>query len=325
MHLRDVPVRASLAALFSLAVGCGAARSAPEHVGMLGACVAGRDGCVAVLDDGALVTEYVYRDVRVPCLYPLNAPGNAPGGVPMTRGFPLAERPNEEHDHPHQVSLWFAHGDVNGHDFWQDPDNRIVNGDAILCDAGSGKVRVRARNLWLAQGELILIEDRVMTFRLADDRRVIDFDFKLSPAGEAVTFGDTSEGAFAIRMNPELRLQGPVAKGSARNSEGVTGADVWGKRARWIAYWGPVEGQAVTLAMMDHPQNPRFPTWWHARDYGLCAANPFGIHAFEDAAPAAGALRIGAGEKLRLRYRVVLRSGELDVGDVEDDWEEWAD
>lgn len=310
---------AGLAGVALLAL-CSACASAGAPATMTGACVEGGADGVVVRDGDEIVTAYRFRGVRVPALYPLFAPG----GVPVTRGFPFEERPGEEHDHPHHVSLWLAHGDVNGLDFWRDPATRIENADAILCDAGRGRVCIRARNLWTQQEELVLIEDRVMTIRLGKRMRSIDFDFLLSPVDEAVTFGDTPDGTFAVRMHPELRLSGPVAKGSARNSAGVTGAAVRGERARWVAYSGPVEGRMVTLALMDHPENPRHPTWWNARDDGLCAANPFGMYAFEDAAPAAGALRVAAGEVLRLRYRVLVAAGELDDGDLDDAWEAFA-
>jgi hypothetical protein len=304
----------------ALCVALAACASTRTPTTLTGACVEGTEGCVAVLDGTELVTAYRFRDQRVPALYPLLAPG----GVPVTRGFPFEERPDEERGQPHHASLWLAHGDVNGNDFWRGSDTRIENGDAVLCDAGAGEACVRARNLWIAREELVLIEDRVMTFHLRKDVRVIDFDFVLSPAVEAVTFGDTPEGTFAMRMHPELRLVGPVAKGSVRNSEGVAGPAVWGQRARWIAYSGPVGGQMVTVAMMDHPKNLRHPTWWNARDHGLCAANPFGMHAFADAVPAAGAVRVSAGEVMRLRYRVVLAAGKPDDGDLDDLWEAFA-
>jgi hypothetical protein len=289
---------------------------AGEPGGML---VEGRAGRIAVLDEGDLFTEYVFEGQRVPCLYPLLAPG----GVPVTRGFPLEPQPGEPEDHPQQVSLWLAHGDVNGHDFWQDPAARIENGEAILCDSGSGEARIRGRNLWVAGDDLLLVESRSMAFRMEDDLRAIDFDVRLSPAHGPVTFGDTRDGTFAVRLRPELGF-GPGGAGTALNSEGERDAGVAGKRARWVAYAGEIEGKELMVAVLDHPKNPRHPPRWQASDYGLCAANPFGLHAFEDAAPAAGALRVEESETLRLRYRVVIFRGGLDADAVEDEWQDLA-
>lgn len=306
--------------LLLLVPACGAQPRGHEDPGA-GIVVAGRPGKIAVLDEGELFTEYLYTGQRVPCLYPLCAPG----GVPVTRAFPFEERPGEPQDHPHHLSLWFAHGDVNGHDFWQDPETSIVNGEAVMCDSGSGAACIRARNLWMAGGELLLVESRTMTFRFGSDARVIDFDLRLSPAAEAVTFGDTKEGTFALRVRPELAFAGEGEHGTALNSEGQTDGDVWGKRARWVAYAGTVDGQQVGVAVLDHPKNPRHPTWWHARDYGLLAANPFGMHAFENADPAAGAVRVGPEETLRLRYRVVVFRGGLTARRIEKQWKDYAE
>ena len=163
-----------------------------------------------------------------------------------------------------------------------------------------------------------------MTFTTDRKRRAVEFDIRLSPIEGPVVFGDTKEGTFAIRMHPQLRLEGPVATATARNSEGVEGRDVWGKRARWIAYSGSVEGEAVTVVMMDHPSNLRHPTWWHARDYGLCAANPFGARAFEGKQGDSGDFTLEADGQLRMRYRILLMPGGIDVATIEADFASFA-
>jgi hypothetical protein len=65
--------------------------------------------------------------------------------------------------------------------------------------------------------------------------------------------------------------------------------------------------------MFDHPKNPRHPTWWHVRDYGLFAANPFGKHDFEPAHkanPKAGDLTIPAGGRVTFRWRFYFHAGD---------------
>ncbi|MEM7305328.1 MAG: PmoA family protein [Planctomycetota bacterium] len=281
----------------------------------------GREGRIAVLQDGELFTEYRYEGLAKPCLYPLYAPG----GVPVTRGWPIEEREGEEHDHPHHLSLWVAHGAVNGHDFWTGENTEIQNAESIVCSSGRDCATLFSRNKWIAGEDLVLVETRSMKFTIESDLHILDFDITLSPADGPVTFGDTKEGTFGLRMHPALRLRGESAQGSALNSEGVEGKDVWGKRARWIAYGGPVEGEEVTIALLDHPKNPRHPTWWHARDYGLVAANPFGIHDFERKPAGTGDLTVASSDKLRLRYRVLLMEGAIDADDIDDAWEEYAD
>ena len=127
-----------------------------------------------------------------------------------------------------------------------------------------------------------------------------------------------------IRSNPSLRLKGPVAKGKAVNSEGVEGRAVWGKRAAWVSYWAPVEMNVIGFSIFDHPTNPRHPTWWHARDYGLVAANPFGIHNFERKPKGTGDLKIKDGETVTFRYRFLFHAGDVKSAGIAKRYEAWG-
>jgi hypothetical protein len=97
-------------------------------------------------------------------------------------------------------------------------------------------------------------------------------------------------------------------------SGGATDQAAWGTRAKWVTYHGPdPQGHAVSVTIFDHPQNLRHPTWWHSRDYGLFAANPFGIHDFEKGGDKAkGNHLLAHGQTLVLRYRVLIESGGPD-------------
>jgi len=128
-----------------------------------------------------------------------------------------------------------------------------------------------------------------------------------------LTFGDTKEGSMAIRLAETMRLKGKVGQGHIVNSNGVRDGDTWGKRADWVDYYGPVNGQTVGVAIFDHPQNPRHPTWWHVRDYGLFAANPFGERDFYNDKTRDGSLSIEPGKPLRFRYRVVIHPDGTDI------------
>ena len=120
----------------------------------------------------------------------------------------------------------------------------------------------------------------------------------------------------AIRLAPTMRVKGEVAQGQILSSEGLRDGDTWGKRAAWVDYWGPVDNQTVGVAIFDHPENPRHPTWWHVRTYGLFAANPFGIHDFEKKADGTGDYRVPAGESVRFRYRFLFHHGDPVAADV---------
>ena len=107
---------------------------------------------------------------------------------------------------------------------------------------------------------------------------------------------------------------GKEAKATLTNSNGETILEAWGKRAKWAAYSGPDEkGQAVVVAILDDPLSFRHPTHWHARDYGLLAANPFGIHDFEKMKDKTiGNLVLHKGDALLLNYTVIIHQGTLE-------------
>ncbi len=275
-----------------------------------------------VIIDGNLFTEY-HGDTRVPCLYPLMSPS----GTHLTRQYPFVkEVAGEKSDHPHHTGFWFTHGNVNGHDFWHKDDCKIVTRKIT-------ETKVRQQNdetavtfsvelAWEAKGEPIVLEQRQYDITLAGKTRLIDVTSVMTPAGDNVTFGDTKEGSFAIRTAPSLRLVGEVAKGKITNSAGVKDNDAWGKRARWVAYHGPDSaGTPQVIAILDHNKNLRHPTWWHARNYGLLTANPFGIRAFRDkSVKGSGNFELKKGESLTQRYRLLLHEGNLASAKAEESW-----
>jgi hypothetical protein len=268
--------------------------------------------------DGQLFTEYFFKDVPRPYCYPVIGPG----GAPMTRNWPMNTTPNEEHDHPHHRSFWFAHGSINGYDFWSEEKGygKTVHDAFTEVKSGSKVGTIRSRNKWIANdGTLVCTDDRTLrVYEPANpDERVVDFEITLHASQGPLTFGDTKEGTMALRLAETMRLKGPVGHGHIINSEGVRDGDTWGKRADWCDYYGPVDGKTVGVAIFDHPQNPRHPTWWHVRDYGLFAANPFGEHDFEKLRDkTAGNLTVLAGHDLTFRYRFYFHSGDATQAQV---------
>jgi hypothetical protein len=276
--------------------------------------------------NGQLFTEYFYKAVPRPYFYPLIGPG----GAPMTRNWPMKTTPDEEHDHPHHRSLWFAHGEVNGYDFWSEAKDfgKIVH-------QGFGEIKsakevgvIQSTNQWVAaNGTVICTDERTVRFHApgpADDR-MIDFEITLRAPESDVTLGDTKEGTLAIRLAETMRLKGKVGHGHIVNSEGIRDDATWGKRADWCDYYGPVEGNTVGIAIFDHPRNPRHPTWWHVRDYGLFAANPVGQHDFEKLPDKhAGNFVIPAGKSATFRYRIYLHPGDEKQAHVAAKYEEYV-
>jgi len=131
----------------------------------------------------------------------------------------------------------------------------------------------------------------------------------------------------ATRLAETMRLQDKDKQRGAGHivmSTGVKDEDTWGKRADWCDYSGPVNGKTVGLAIFDHPDNPRHPTWWHVRDYGLFAANPFGLHDFEKKPKGTGDFEIGPGQAVTFRYRFYYHLGNENDAHVAARYDEYT-
>lgn len=299
-----------LAALL-LAAGCATHRPAG---GSQRVHVFETNNVIRVEFDGQLFTQYHFRDVSRPFLYPLLGPG----GEHFTRRWPQEDVPGEEHDHPHHHALWFAHGDVNGVDLWSEVDKagRTVHQYFLEQRSGDDRGSISTRNEWRAKdGKLLGHDERTFVFhRPNGPERVVDCTFTVFASQGEMTLGDTKEGTFAIRVAESMRVVQPKGQPAGRghlvSSTGEKDGAVWGKRAEWVDYSGPVGDKTLGIAIFDHPANPRHPTWWHARDYGLFAANPFGLHDFEKREKGAGDMKVPAGGSVTFRYRVILHPGD---------------
>jgi hypothetical protein len=278
-------------------------------------------GGVAVKVDGQPFTEYLVKSGSKPILWPIIGPT----GKRMTRNWPMQDNvPGEtDHDHPHQRSLWFTHGSVNGIDFWTEGKGRIEHREFMKVDGGPQAVLV-TRNDWLSPdgSKLVCQDERTLTFHADADRRWIDFAVVLWSTDGPVVFGDTKEGSFGARVASSLRVDSKQG-GHIVNSEGKKDLAAWGKPAPWVDYYGPVDGETVGIAIFNHPSSFRFPTYWHVRTYGLFAANPFGLHDFTAGAQR-GDYTLPQGEKLSLRYRVLLHKGDESAGQVAEAYADFA-
>jgi hypothetical protein len=248
----------------------------------------------------------------------------------MTRDWPMKNTPGEEHDHPHHRSLWFAHGAINGHDFWSEQKafGKTVHEDFLEVKSGEQEGVIRSANKWVAaDGTVVCTDERTLRFYNPGraNERLFDFEITLKASNGELTFGDTKEGTMAVRLAETMRLKGKVGKGHIVNSAGVRDGQTWGKRAEWCDYYGPVEGKTVGIAIFDHPKNPRHPTWWHVRDYGLFAANPFGQHDFESLPDkTAGNLIVPAGKSVTFRYRFYLHEGDDQQARVAEKYQQYV-
>ena len=288
---------------------------------------------VLVQINGQPFTEYWFTNVPRPFCYPIQGPG----GVGMTRNYPMRDVAGEERDHPHHRGLWFTHGEVNGVDFWSETAKagKIIHDRFLEVTSGKDSGVIRTTNRWVAlDGRQICTDERAVRFYAdpADGRR-LDFEITIFAGNEPLVFGDTKEGSMAIRVAESMRVTAAKQPGESKAGPGQghivlsTGArdqDAWGKRAVWCDYYGPVDGRTVGVAIFEDASNPRFPTWWHVRDYGLFAANPFGQHDFEKLKDAsAGNLTVPPGGKVTFRYRFYFHAGDTESAGVAKRYDEY--
>jgi hypothetical protein len=264
-------------------------------------------------------TFYYGKDWPKPFLHPLRASS----GTIVTRGFPLEKIEGESNDHFWHRGLWFAHGDINGVDFWREasgdpakdaklplPVGRIAIKSAPKSKSERGAGTISAEFNLIAPGDKIIgTIGQHYTFRRIGNNNVIDVRAAvLADQGTPLKMGDTEEGLLGFRFADEFKEDRGA---TLSNSEGLKGTDrIWGKRARWVDYSTSIKGEKVGVVIFDHPQNPKHPTYWHARGYGLNAANPFGEHDFRNDKSLDGSVTIPAGGNLTFRYRIVIHPGE---------------
>jgi hypothetical protein len=148
---------------------------------------------------------------------------------------------------------------------------------------------------------------RTVTFYRTQSARIIDFDFKVSASDGPVTFRDTKEGMFGLRVASSMDAAKKTG-GRITNADGLTDEKAWGKASPWVDYVGPVKDKTVGITIFNHPASFRYPTMWHVRPYGLFAANPFGWHDFGRAEK--GDYTIPSGQTIAFSYRVVLHQGD---------------
>ena len=292
--------------------------------------------------DGKLFTSYWWPDsVYKPVLYPVMTSK----GTLITRGFPIKPREDERRDHIHQVGNWLNYGDVNGYDFWgngstgrKDPKGGVIKHLSVeKMTEGNGEGVLITKASWNdPEGKALLSEKTELHFIAKGSIRMIDRIATLTATSGPVVFKDTKEGSFGFRVARQLELPSKEdliltdAKGNPttvkamsnkgvtgnfRSSEGITGEDVWGTRAKWMDLYGSINEENISLVICDHPKNLSYPTYWHARGYGLFSANPFGAKDFTKGKTELN-YTIPAGKTLVLRYRIIISSG-MHLSDAE--------
>jgi methane monooxygenase PmoA-like len=310
------------------------------------------DRRVDVVIDGRPFTSYLYpSSLQKPVLFPLRSAS----GALVTRGFPLEPRPGESTDHPHHVGHWFNYGDVNGYDFWghsdeTPPADKPKMGTIVhraIERAAGGKERgelVVSADWVVPDGSTLLRERTRFVFSGSAGQRAVDRVTTWTAADKPVTFKDTKEGAFGIRVaraleHPSNQPQVLVGANGQREakaradttgvtgryvgSDGKTGEAVWGTRGPWMGLTGRIDSQPVTVAIFDHASNHGHPTYWHARGYGLFAANPFGRQGYDPKQEPA-TFTLQPGQSVTFRHRILIVDRELTGAGLQEEYQRYA-
>ncbi len=298
-----------------------------------------------IIYNGQLITSYCYYDsIAKPFLHPVNTVD----GITVTRGYPIAPRTGERTDHPHHVGIWLNYESVNGIDFWN-------NSTAIAADKKHlyGTIRhekiertstsatqaqlIATANWYSNQGAHFLKEKTIYDFTVLNGVVIIDRATTLTALSEPVVFKDVKDGFIAIRVARELEMpskepgvfvdahgnktkvdpaSGAHISGMYYNSYGVKGDSVWSSKAPWTMLKGVKDGKNITIAIFDHRENTGYPTYWHARGYGLFAANPLGRKVFSNGRETLN-YTLKAGESVTFRYRISVASKDMPASEAE--------
>jgi hypothetical protein len=292
---------------------------------------------VDILMDGKLFTSYIWpENVMKPVLYPIFTAS----GAEVTRGYPLKPRAGERVDHPHHIGIWFNYGDVNKLDFWNNSEaipadkkseyGTIHHKAVVKKEGGKGHGLLVVSSSWdTPDGKELLADKTEMYFSNQGATRIIDRITTLTAGTLPVSMADNKEGVIAIRVARQLELPSkdqvimtdakgnPTTvksmstegvTGSYRSSEGIKDDAVWSTRGKWMDLNGTINNEKVAIVICDHPQNPGYPTYWHARGYGLFAANPLGWSVFSKGKESLN-FSVPAGKSVKFRYRIVIHNG----------------
>lgn len=264
--------------------------------------------------DGRPLTAFHYNAKwDKPFVHPLRTPA----GLIVSRGYPVSPLPGDSEDHAWHRGIWFGHGDINGEDFWREQGREktswlVMHGAPVV----KGATLSALLHMQSAKSGILGSIRESFSFRQAGAAAFIDVVIEVAAdRGVALKFGDTDDGGFGVRLREEFRQD----RGARlANSDGLLGTEkIWGKPARWVHYQAQVEGKLAGVAVFDHPSNLRHPTTWHARGYGLFAANPFGLSSFTRDKTRDGSFTIPAGGKQTFRYRVAVMDGEASAAQLD--------
>lgn len=293
---------------------------------------------VDILIDGKPFTSYIYpKSLMKPVLYPIRSAKN----TLITRGWPMDPRPGERVDHPHHVGMWFNYGNVNGLDFWNNSNNiseerksgygtiKHISVHKMIAD--NNKAELEVSSYWQrADGSNLIKENTKYIFTGNGKNRAIELVTQLTALDEDVSFMDNKEGLLGLRLARELEhpsdkpgkftdsngiavdeatVNNEGVTGVYRSSEGIEGDAVWATRAKWVNLNGEINDEPLSVVILDNSKNVGYPTYWHARGYGLFAVNPLGQKEFSKGEEELN-FKLKTGESITFRYKLLISSGD---------------
>jgi hypothetical protein len=270
-------------------------------------------GSVVILIDNEPFSTFVYEDKVI--TRPHFAHVKAPGGIQVTRSYPPVEGADLLDHATFHPGLWMSFGAINGSDYWRLAAPVKFDGFVDGPEGGAGHGEFAARFNYHDQknaDEIVCREVFRCQVRPVEDGRLILWDSTFTSEKE-FTFGDQEEMGLGVRVATPLRAEResaiglPPGSGAIVSSEGARNEEeIWGNTAQWCDYRGKLDNRLVGIALLTHPENFR-PSWFHARNYGMIVANPFGRNAFGKGEKSA--VRVKPGEKLRLRFGIYVHAG----------------
>lgn len=307
------------------------------------------EGKLDVMVGGKYFTSYYYPGESVlkkAVLFPILSAQ----GTTITRGYPISPRAGERVDHPHHVGMWLNYEDVNGHDYWNNSNNLVeslkghkmgtIFHEKILSkkEGKTGTLNVSAK--WVdanGKGQQVLEEMTTYHFSGDKDLRIVDRITTLKASADEVLFKDVKDGMFAIRVARQLehpsnkpdvftdahgvetkvpQMDNTGVSGQYESSEGVQGEAVWSTRAKWMNLKGTMDNHPINVAILDHPSNLSYPSYWHARGYGLFAVNPLGAKVFSNGKETLNKT-LKKGESITFRYRTIIADRNLSKAELD--------
>ncbi|MBA4196343.1 MAG: hypothetical protein C0459_02205 [Chitinophaga sp.] len=281
-------------------------------------------------------TSLMYSDTLYkPFLYPVYSPK----GQLVTRGYPLAPRDGEPVDHPHHTGIWFNYENVNGLDFWNNsfaiPSEKKNSYGSIkhtkitaIKSGNEGNLTIEAD--WVDSKNNVLLKEKTnFVFSATATESFIDRYTTLT-AEQDVAFADAKDGLLGLRVAKELQIptietkkftddkgivttvkaiKDSTINGNYITSEGKEGDSAWSTRGKWCLLYGKKNNEMISIAIIDHPKNINYPTYWHARGYGLFAANPLGAKVFSNGKQTLN-YKLTKGQSVTFRYRIVVAGGK---------------